>query len=184
MASKEDSFPKTTNCGGRAIELRVLTMADRDDLVGFARSLPEIDLQFLRMDITDEDVVTGWIESVEYGRRFTIAARYEGRFVGYGSLNRRELEWMRHLGEIRVIVGEEVRGIGLGGVLAHEMFEFAKQAGLTKVIAQMAREQTGARKMFQALGFSAEALLADWVIDRSGTTRDLLLMSYDVSGLN
>jgi hypothetical protein len=47
----------------------------------------------------------------------------------------------------------------------------------------MARQQVGARKMFQDLGFAAEALLADWVIDREGKTRDMLIMSYDVTGL-
>ena len=47
----------------------------------------------------------------------------------------------------------------------------------------MAREQRGARQMFQNLGFSVEALLADWVIDPNDATHDLILMSYDVTGL-
>jgi hypothetical protein len=47
----------------------------------------------------------------------------------------------------------------------------------------MAREQDGARRMFQRLGFTAEALLADWIQDRDGKQHDLVLMSYDVTSL-
>jgi hypothetical protein len=32
------------------------------------------------------------------------------------------------------------------------------------------------------LGFSAEALLADFVMDANGRTDDLVIMSYDVTG--
>jgi len=55
--------------------------------------------------------------------------------------------------------------------------------GLTKIVAQMAREQDGARRMFQRLGFTAEALLADWIQDRDGRPHDLVLMSHDVTSL-
>ena len=47
----------------------------------------------------------------------------------------------------------------------------------------MASEQRGAMQVFERLGFKAEALLADYVIDRQGRTHDLIVMSYDVTGL-
>ena len=177
-------LPRTIKLGGETVELRLLSAADRDGILEFARSLPEKDLTFLRIDITDPDVVDRWIDSVKRGARTTVLALIGGEIVGYGSLNRRELAWFRHLGEIRVIVGRGVRRLGLGGVLAHEVFSVARDSGLTKVIAQMAREQIGAQKMFEDIGFSAEALLSDWVIDREGTTHDLLIMSYDVTGFS
>lgn len=176
-------FPRSVNCKGRLIELSLMAEGDTDAVVQFARALPEQDLQFLRIDITDPTVVDRWIASVATGQRFTILARDNGAMVGYGSLNRRELAWMRHLGEIRVIVAPDYRRVGLGRLLAHEVFTIAKDLGLMKIVAQMARQQVGARKMFQDLGFAAEALLADWVIDREGRTRDMLIMSHDVTGL-
>ena len=123
-----------------------------------------------------------WIEGIRDGTRITVVAVSDGAIVGYGSMNRREMQWFRHLAEIRVIVSREQRRHGLGGILAHEVFGIAKDSGLTKLVAQMAREQGGARKMFESLGFSAEALLSDWVMDRQGSTHDLLVMSYDVHG--
>ncbi|REJ76482.1 MAG: GNAT family N-acetyltransferase [Acidobacteria bacterium] len=183
MLDLSKKYPRSISRNGMSIELSVFTAEDIDDVHQFACSLPEGDLQFLRIDITDRPTLERWADSVSKGQRYTILARRDGKLVGYGSLNRRELHWMRHLGEIRVIVSPEVRRIGLGALLASETFDIARDLGLTKIVAQMAREQQGARKMFQDLGFAAEALLADWVIDRDGKTRDMLIMSFDVTGL-
>ena len=167
-------------CGDRIYELRRLRPEDRDDIVSLARALPEIDLQFLRSDLTDPDVVKGWIRDAGSGSRFTTLAYYEDELVGYGSLNLRGLQWMSHLGEIRVIIAEGHRRSGLGRVLTQRVFDTAHDLGLLKLVAQMTREQIGARRLFERLGFSAEALLTDWVIDRSGRTRDMMIMSYDL----
>ncbi len=176
-------YPRNVNLDGTLIELSPLSSNDLEPMVQFARALPESDRQFLRIDITDPKVVRRWIESVESGLRFTVLARHDSEIVGYGSLNRRELAWMRHLGEIRVIVAPGYRHHGLGGVLTHDIFAVAKTLGLAKLVAQMAREQLGARQLFLDLGFSAEALLTDWIVDSHGVSRDLVVMSYDVSGL-
>ena len=167
-------------CGDRIYELRRLRPGDRDDIVSLARALPEIDLQFLRSDLTDPDVVEGWIRDASSGSRFTTLAYYEDELVGYGSLNLRDLQWMSHLGEIRVIIAEGHRRSGLGRVLTQRVFDTAHDLGLLKLVAQMTREQIGARRLFERLGFSPEALLTDWVIDRSGRTRDMMIMSYDL----
>jgi RimJ/RimL family protein N-acetyltransferase len=47
----------------------------------------------------------------------------------------------------------------------------------------MTPDQKGAIATFERLGFRAEALLHDFVLDRDGKTRDLLIMSYDIAGL-
>ena len=167
-------------CGDRVYELRSLRPNDRDDIVSLARALPEADLQFLRSDLTDPDIVEGWIHDADTGSRFTTLAHHYGDLVGYGSLNLRNLQWMSHLGEIRVIIAQEHRRCGLGHVLTERVFETARELGLLKLVAQMTREQIGARRVFERLGFSPEALLTDWVIDRSGRTRDMMIMSYDL----
>ncbi len=97
---------------------------------------------------------------------------------------RSETDWARHLGYIRLLVSPNARGIGLGSVLANEVFALAEEAGLQKVVAQMAAEQRGAQAVFEKLGFKAEALMADYVMDAQGRTHDLLVMSFDVTGLN
>ena len=50
-------------------------------------------------------------------------------------------------------------------------------------MAQMTSDQKGAIATFKRLGFQMEALLQDFVIDRSDRTHDLIVMAYDVTGL-
>ena len=176
-------YPRSLCLDGTNVTLRTMDEGDRDAMVAFARALPEEDLLFLRMDITQPAVVDEWIAAISSGRRFSVLAEDKGEIVAYASLNRQDLSWARHLGEIRVIVGPDYRGSGLGSVLAHEIVSLARHNGLTKIVAQMARQQSGARRVFQKLGFNVESLLADWVIDRDGRTHDLLIMSFDVTGL-
>ena len=81
-----------------------------------------------------------------------------------------------------LLLGREVRGKGLGHVLAGELFGYAEELGLLKVVARMAADQKGAIQVFEKMGFKMEALLADCVIDREDRTHDLIIMSYDVTG--
>lgn len=176
-------FPRQVTLGRKAFNVRWMKPGDGAALLAFARSLDEDDLLFLRMDLTNQEAVDDFMRQIGDGSRVALIAESNGAMVGYGSLNRRPAHWQRHLGEIRTIVSKENRGGGLGRFLAEQMFATAREMGLTKVVAQMAREQDGARRMFQRLGFTAEALLADWIQDRDGKPHDLVLMSHDVTSL-
>lgn len=53
--------------------------------------------------------------------------------------------------------------------------------GIEKIIARMTPDQTGARTVFEGLGFRPEGLLRDEVKDRAGKTHDILLMANNVA---
>ncbi|HVR29881.1 MAG TPA: GNAT family N-acetyltransferase [Thermoanaerobaculia bacterium] len=184
MASNgRNRFPRAVAFGRKSFDVRWMRPDDGDALLRFARTLDEDDLLFMRMDLTRQEAIHEWTRQLEEGSRVVLIAEKDGAMVGYGSLNRRPAHWQRHLGEIRTVVAKEHRGSGLGRFLAEQMFATARQMGLTKIVAQMAREQDGARRMFERLGFTAEALLADWIQDRQGKPHDLVLMSHDVTSL-
>jgi len=178
------TYPWQTAINGVEIVFRLMEPSDRDDIVAFGRSLPEHDLLFLRVDVTDPKVVDEWVENVEKGRTITILAESEGKIIGYAVLHREEVSWTRHVGEIRVMLKPELRGFGLGKLLANEVFAIAKDLGLQKIMVRMTTDQRGARGMVESLGFRPEALLADFAIARNGRTHDLLIMTYDVTGFS
>jgi L-amino acid N-acyltransferase YncA len=165
------------------ITLRLMTAADADRIMAFARGLPEQDLLFLRADITDPRIVTQWVQNIAAERTVTIIAEASANLAGYVSLHYNQVAWQRHLGEIRIQVGPPYRSHGLGRILAGEIFGVARDLGLRKIVAQMTVEQKGAIATFERLGFHPEALLQDFVIDRAGRTHDRVVMSYDVEGL-
>ena len=175
-------FPWTTEIGGEQFTLRLMSEADRAAMLDFARALPEDDLLFLAIDITKEPAVDDWIRRLKGDNLRTILVERNGKLVGHGSLLHEEQVWTRHLGGIILLLAPEVRGKGLGHVLAGELFRYAEELGLLKVVARMAAGQKGAIQVFEKMGFKMEALLADCVIDREDRTHDLIIMSYDVTG--
>ena len=168
---------------GTAVTFRLMTAADAGRIGAFARSLPEDDLLFLRMDITDPGAVALWVRNLEAGLATTVIAEINGETAGYASLVQNRVAWQRHLGEIRTQVGPAHRSRGLGRALAGEIFSIGRERGLRKIVAQMTTDQKGAIATFERLGFKPEALLQDFVVDHAGRTRDLVVMAYDVTGL-
>jgi len=184
QAKIQRNYPRALTLDNHtAVNLRLMVPADTYRLVTFARSLPEDDLLFLRMDITKLQVVTQWGQNIKDGRTVTVLAEASSGVAGYASLHHNEVTWQRHLGEIRIQVGPRYRSQGLGRALAGEVFAIAPGLGLRKIVAQMTPDQQGAIATFERLGFRVEARLQDFVIDRAGHTRDLIVMSYEVTSL-
>ncbi len=179
-----ERYPQdVTLSDGRKVQLRLMTADDRDAVLGFARGLPEEDLLFLRVDVTQDAVVDDWIANLASGSSTSLVAYHDGELVGYATVHRNQAPWTRRVGEIRVNIGPDYRGKGLGKNLTSQIFDVARALGLKKVMANMTSDQPGAQAAFRRLGFVPEALLADYVEDRNGTSRDLVIMSYDVDGL-
>ena len=175
-------YPWKTDVAGERYVLRLMDASDRDAMLEFARGLPEDDLLFLAVDITEEHAVDDWIRRIEKGSLRTVLVEKDGKLVGHGSLLHEEQVWTRHLGGMILLLGPDVRGKGLGHILAGELFAYAEELGLLKVMARMAADQKGAIQVFERMGFKMEALLADCVIDRENRTHDLIIMSHDVTG--
>jgi RimJ/RimL family protein N-acetyltransferase len=179
-----ESYPREMTLGdGRTVVLRLMRKSDRDGVVHFARSLPPDSLLFLRKDITNPEVVDEWVRDIERGRTVTVLAETDSELLAYGSLWLDETFWGRHLGEIRVLVRPDYRGLGIGLQLASDVFAIARAMGIEKIIARMTPEQERTRARLERLGFTKEALLKGFVLDREGKARDLLVMSAGVGHL-
>jgi L-amino acid N-acyltransferase YncA len=157
-------------------------LADREKMLAFARSLPPDDLLFLRTDITEPSNIDEWISNIREGATTTVLAEVGDKLAGYASVHTDQARWTRLIGEIRMQVGRSFRGLGLGRVLAAEIFRIGQERGLRKMAAMMTPDQAGARAAFEKLGFQIEALLQSWVVDRNGRSRDLVIMSQMVEG--
>jgi len=201
MASRPEiaaRYPKEIKLpDGRIATVRLMEPSDKQALLQFARSLPEDDLLFLRIDITDPSVVDEWIRHVEEGTTITLLAEMTNietvlsepsvrikELAAYASIHLSTVRWTRKTGEIRINIARAYRGIGLGRRLTAEIVEVAKSLGLRKIAAQMTPDQAASRAVFEKLGFQVEAVLADWVEDRRGQSRDLLMMTYDLYGFS
>lgn len=179
--SETRSYPRSMVCNGAVIEFRHMTPADEPAVLDFARKLPVHDLLFLPRNISEPKVLAAWIKEIERGAILSLLAIKSGVVVGCGTIVRDPHSWSPHVGEIRMVVATDVRGLGVGRMLTQETFALALTAGLEKLVAQMTVDQTGAISLFESLGFKAEALLRDHVKDKSGKTHDIVVLGHNVA---
>jgi len=183
MSVEVSGFPRQVKLpDGGQVEIRLMARADRDAVLAFARNLPEEDLLFLRVDLTEPAVIDEWVKNLESGDSVSLVAYDENGVVGYATVHRNRARWTRRVGEIRVNVSPAYRARGLGRRLTAQIFDLARSLGLKKLMANMTTDQPGAQAAFRRLGFVPEALLAEHVEDRDGVFRDLVIMSYDIDG--
>lgn len=179
-----DRFPKQVALNDkRKVELRFARAGDDGAILEFAAGLPENDLLFLRVDITQPEAVANWLRNIGAGLTVSLLAFDGDKLAGYATVDRTPARWTRRVGEIRVNVGADYRSLGLGRQLIAAIFDVAQAIGLKKIMAHMTPDQLGAQAAFKRLGFVPEALLADYVEDRRGRSHDLIIMSHDIDGL-
>jgi len=178
-----DRFPlKVALNDKRLVELRLAKPGDDEAILQFARGLPEDDLLFLRVDITQASAVANWLANVAAGTTVSLLAFDGDRLAGYATVDRNPARWTRRVGEIRVNLASDYRSLGLGRQLIAKIFDVARALGLRKIMAHMTPDQLGSQAAFKRLGFMPEALLADYVEDRRGRSHDLVIMSHDIDG--
>lgn len=176
-----DTFPKEVELRNGKASLHLMSEQDATAMLAFAKTLPAHDLMFLRRDILKPRVIDSWIRKIESGKNISVIATIDNEIIGYGTLSRGEIDWSRHVAELRIMVGPDHRETGVGRILVRELFSIALGKSIEKIYARMTLDQTGARKLFQELGFHPEALLENEVKDREGNLHDVLSMAVDVA---
>jgi ribosomal protein S18 acetylase RimI-like enzyme len=182
MSSAEmRSYPRHVKANGEDIEFHLMGQSDEAAVLAFARKLPVHDLLFLPRNISEPKVLSAWVKEIERGSMVSVLAVRDNAVVGCGTVVRDPFSWSPHVGEIRMVISTNVRGLGIGRALSNETFALALSMGLEKVVVQMTVDQTGAIAIFEGLGFRAEALLRDHVKDLAGKTYDIVVLGHNVA---
>lgn len=161
------------------VEVAVARRDDVDDLRAFFERVPEGDRTYFREDVLAPGVIERWLDDPDQHR---LLARVDGAVVGHAGVIR-GVGWSRHVGELRLVVDPELRGRGIGRLLAQRAVIEAIELGLTKLVVEVAAEQQPTVAMFTRLGFEAEGLLRDHIRDREGNAHDLIVLAHFVDEL-
>lgn len=165
---------------GVQVILREMISDDYQESLAFFQKLDSDDRTYLRMDVTDPDVVKARMEKTKFQNTFRIVAVKDGKIVGDGSLAWPKFGWMSHVGELRAIVDKDLRRAGLASVLFRELFVHGVRNGLEKMEAWMLTEQESAKKCLEHIGFVEEGVLPGYAMDSEGNTHDLMVVSCTV----
>jgi len=170
--------------GGLRVLLRPLNKDDAQQLVNlFARASPE-ELERLRSDPTDRQVVEGWVKNLDLSRVLPLVAVVSDRIIGDATLQC-GTKFQRHLGWVRIFLDKEFRRRGLGTLMIRALLDIARQVGCHQVHALVPTDQPQIVKAFEHLGFKNEFVHRDYAILQDGHTLDvaeLVLYQVDHSG--
>src|ERR1700693_3173670 len=144
MSSEPHSYPRRVVTEAGEIEFQLMSQVDESAVLDFARQLPVTDLLFLPRNISEPKVLSAWIKEIERGAITSLLAVKDGKVVGCSALVRDPLSWSPHVGEIRMVISQDVRGQGVGRALSQETFALALGAGLEKLSVQMTAHQQAA----------------------------------------
>lgn len=155
--------------------LRPLTRADAAALGQFFDAIPEQDRNFLKEDVTQDQVRERWLDESS-GIRLA-AFGDDGRLDGLAAL------WpgigrSSHVADLRLIVAADRRRHGLGRELARAALVEGLRNGWRKITIEVPADHQATIDMFVELGFRGEALLRDQLQEPDGRLHDLVLLAH------
>jgi ribosomal protein S18 acetylase RimI-like enzyme len=103
--------------------------------------------------------------------------------VADGSLDLEGHGWGDEVAEIRLIVARPFQRLGLGRLMARELFLLAAQNRVERIVVRMLAPQKAALSIFRKLGFHDEFLIPQHVRDREGKLQDMIIMRCNLEDL-
>ena len=167
---------KVTLKDGRAVTIRSMRPDDVQRSFEVFCGLPEEDRKYLRVEVTRRDLVERrTLEAGERGIRRLVAV-HDDEIAADGALELEGHGWGDNVAEVRLIVGRRWQRLGLGMLVARELFHLAASHRVDRIVARLMRPQVGAHRIFRRLGFNEEFLIPEHVRDQSGVWQDLIIM--------
>lgn len=172
-----DKFRKVVKTkDGSLVVLRPLVPEDREKLVAMFAGLPEADRRLLKHDVTNRELVASWAEHVDHERVFALVAQLDEEIVADATLHRNPGTAMRHVGEVRIVIGRRMQGKGLGMIMLEELLAIADKLGLEQLQALVPVGAGIPHRAFEAAGFRQEAVFKDYFKTADGLYCDVAVL--------
>jgi L-amino acid N-acyltransferase YncA len=149
----------------------------------FFQKLSGDDRKYLRVDVTDWEIVEDRVNEIGSGKVVRLVAEDNQEIVGDGGLELSGHGWGENIAEIRLIVANAFQRTGLGTKLARELHLLAAQHKVDRIVARLMRPQIGAHRILRSLGFHEEFLIPEMVRDRTGQWQDMIIMRCNLTDL-
>lgn len=168
---------------GRQVLIRELREDDADAVFAFFARLPAEDRKYLRVDVTKYESLTHRYSDAKNHRACRLVAMAEDEVVADGALELKGHGWGEKTGEIRLIVARPYQRLGLGTLLAKELYFLAAENKVDRIVARLMKPQVGAHRIMQRLGFQDEFCIPNQVQDQEGNWQDLIIMRCNLEDL-
>lgn len=170
-------YRKFINTSNRLrVLLRPMAAGDQDSVCEmFCQRASDKDVRFLKEDVRDPELIARWFAHIDYDRVVPLLALHGDCLVGDATLHRRSGAG-RHIGELRIYLTKEFRGVGLGMQLLQELVEIGREMGLHMLVAEVVSAELSVVKAFRKLGFVRHAEFDDYFMAADDGLHDVSLM--------
>jgi len=172
-----------TLADGRKVTIRNMHPDDVEPSFAFFCELPGEDRKYLRLDVTRREVVERRTTELDPSRVERIVVVHEDEIVADGALELQGHGWGDKVAEVRLIIARPWQRLGLGTLVARELFHLASKNRMDRIVVRLMRPQVGAHRIFQRLGFHEEFLIPEHVRDQAGEWQDLIIMRCPLEDL-
>ncbi|MBI5302982.1 MAG: GNAT family N-acetyltransferase [Chloroflexi bacterium] len=164
-----------TLADGTRVLFRPLAKEDKSELLSLFQPVSSDDFRLMRNNVRDPQVVSSWIENLDYRRTLPIVAVVNDHVVGDATLHFRPGPG-RHLADVRIFLSKEFRRRGLGVALLRTLIDVARKLGLQQLVAEVIADQVKTIAAFQSLGFELRATFTDYFMYPDGETQDVVVL--------
>ena len=175
-----ENYPKEIMTkDGTPILIRPVTAEDEQLLNEFFGRIPEDERWFLREDVGDPVIMHQWLQTLDYERVVPLVAvtQEEPSIIANVRLHRRASDCLQHIAHLRIVVDPAFRNQRLGTWMLLDTIRLAMDMGIEKLVAEfIAGVEEAAMHAADRLDFFEHAVLKDYVKDRFGRYRDLVIM--------
>ena len=165
----------TTLADGTRTLLRPLAAEDKSALIALFEAIGQEDLQLMRNDVRNRELVASWAERIDHKKVFPLVAVVSERIVGDATLHFRDGP-SRHVGDIRIFLSKEFRRRGLGTAMLRSLIDVARKSGLQQLVAEIVADQVKVINAFKELGFELRATYPDYFMMPDGETHDVAVL--------
>jgi RimJ/RimL family protein N-acetyltransferase len=178
-------YPKSiVTKDGISVQLRSVVRTDEERLQELFAQIPANERWFLRENLTDPEKLHRWIENLDYDRILPMIAVKEddGQIIANLRLYRSCSGCACHVGHVRAMVHPAYRSQKIGSWMLLDCAKLAMELGIEKLVAEfVAGVEDVAIRAARRLDFHQEACLKEYVKDRNGNYRDLIIMVKNLS---
>jgi GNAT superfamily N-acetyltransferase len=176
-----NNYPKTAALkDGTPLSIRPMDVSDCQRLWNFFRTMPEQDHLYLKHDVSRQETIENWCKHIDYGKVLPLLALKGDEIIADATLHQDRGGWLSHIGIVRIVVGPDYRGQGIGPRLLRELTEIATLSDLDILEAEFMAEQHRAIESFQRLGFQQFCVIPRRVRDRKLQYHDLVVLTFDL----
>jgi len=175
---------------GRVAVLRTLRRSDLPSLVRFVNGFVKEKRTNRTLGVTFGKRATlkseaKWLkrmlDGIKRGDVINVAAELDGEIVGNSEIARRTFSGeVKHTGVLGIAIVDGYRGLGLGGRMLRVLLDEARRAGVRVVELEVFSVNTGARRLYERLGFRRVGVVPKKIL-RRGRYLDTMTMYADLS---